>query len=99
MNMVENAWGGFGSAFGGVIILSVYWKRLTYKGAIAGVVAGAVVDVVWLLFLTSSTGIYELLPGFFAGLIAAVIGSLVDKKPSEEVLGIFAKATDKSIDD
>lgn len=99
MDMVGNAWGGFGSAFGGVIILSVFWKRFTYKGAVAGVVAGAVVDVVWLVFLTSSTGVYELLPGFFAGLIAAIVVSLVDKKPSDEVLKIYATATDKTIDE
>lgn len=99
MDMVGNAWGGFGSAFGGVILLSVFWKRLTYKGAVAGVVAGAVVDVLWLVFLTGSTGVYELLPGFFAGLIAAIIGSLVDKKPSEEVLAIFEKATDKTVEE
>ena len=99
MNMVENAWGGFGSAFGGVIILSVFWKRLTYKGAVAGVAFGAIVDVLWLVFLTSSTGVYELLPGFFAGLIAAVVVSLIDKKPNAEVVKIYETATDKLIDD
>ncbi len=99
MAMVENAWGGFGSAFGGVIILSIYWKRFTYKGAVAGVVVGAVVDVVWLVFLTAPTGVYELLPGFFAGLIAAVIVTLLDKKPSEEVIKIYETATDKSLDE
>ena len=99
MDMVGNAWGGFGSAFGGVILLSLFWKRFTYKGAIAGVVVGAVVDVVWLVFLTAPTGIYELLPGFFAGLIAAVIATLLDKKPSEEVIKIYETATDKSLDE
>ena len=99
MNMVENAWGGFGSAFGGIIILSLFWKRLTYKGAIAAVAGGAIVDVLWLVFLTDSTGIYELLPGFLAGLILAVVVSLIDKKPSKEVEEIFERATDKSIDD
>ena len=48
MNMVENAWAGFGSAFGPVIILSLFWRRLTYKGALAGVIGGAVVDVAWM---------------------------------------------------
>ena len=91
MDMVSNAWGGFGSAFGPVIILSLFWKRFTYKGAIAGVVTGAVVDVVWLIFFTNSTGVYELLPGFVAGALAAVIVTLIDKKPSEEVVEIFNK--------
>ena len=57
MNMVENAWGGFGSAFGPVVILSLFWRRFTYRGAIAGVVGGALVDVLWYCFLSASTGI------------------------------------------
>ena len=93
MNMVENAWGGFGAAFGPVIILSLFWKRLTYKGAIAGVVCGAVVDVVWLLTLSASTGVYEIVPGFIVGLIACVVVSLIDKAPEKDVVAIFEKAT------
>lgn len=92
MNMVENAWGGFGSAFGAVIILSVFWRRFNYKGAVAGVLAGAVTDVLWLLFLSSSTGVYELLPGFVVSMIAAVAVTLVTKAPSEEVQAIFDAA-------
>lgn len=92
MNMVENAWGGFGSAFGPVVILSLFWRRFTYKGAVAGVVGGAVADVLWYLFLSASTGIYELLPGFVIGMICAVVATLLDKKPAEEVTGIFDRA-------
>lgn len=92
MNMVENAWGGFGASFGPVIIASLFWKRLTYKGAVAGVIGGAVVDVAWLLFLTKPTGIYEILPGFIVGALCCVIVSLIDKKPSEEVEKLFEDA-------
>ncbi|MBE6772981.1 MAG: sodium/proline symporter PutP [Ruminococcaceae bacterium] len=99
MNMVENAWGGFGASFGPVIILSLFWKRTTYKGAIAGVVCGAVVDVLWLMFLTASTGIYEILPGFIAGLIACVVVSLIDKAPSKEVIKLFETATSASYEE
>jgi len=98
MNLVENAWGIFGAAFGPVILFSLFWKRFTYKGAIAGIVAGAAVDILWLAFL-SSTGIYEIIPGFIAGAIVAVIVTLIDKKPSEDVIAIYEKATDNSIDD
>lgn len=99
MEMVENAWGGFGASFGPVIFLSLFWKRMTYKGAIAGVVGGAVVDVLWLVFLTESTGVYELLPGFIVGTICCIVVSLIDKKPSKEVEKIFETAFDKNIDD
>ena len=92
MNMVENAWGGFGSAFGPVVILSLFWRRFTYRGAIAGVVGGALADVLWYLFLSSSTGIYELLPGFAAGMLCAVIATLLDKAPVAEVTDIYDRA-------
>ena len=98
MSLVDNAWGGFGAAFGPVILLSLFWKRTTYKGAIAGVVVGAVVDVAWMLLL-SETGIYELLPGFIAGGLSCVIVSLIDKKPSAEVNALFEKASKISDED
>ena len=99
MGLVSDAWAGFGSAFGPVVLLTLFWRRFTYKGAVAGVIGGAAVDVLWYLFLSDSTGIYELLPGFIAGLIVAVIASLIDKKPSDAVTAIYDRATDKSLDD
>jgi sodium/proline symporter len=107
MSMVENAWGLFGASFGPVVILSLFWKRFNYTGAVAGILADAVVDIAWLLLFTntiipaavSATGIYEILPGFIAGLIAAVAVTLATKAPSDEVAAIFASATDPSIDD
>lgn len=98
MDMVGNAWGGFGASFGPVVILSLFWKRLTYKGAIAGITVGAIIDVCWLIWLTGSTGVYELLPGFIAGFVACIIVSLVDKKPTKEVIALFERATDKGSD-
>ncbi len=98
MNLVENAWAGFGSAFGPTIILSLFWRRFTYKGAVAGVTVGAIVDVLW-LFGMSHTGIYEIMPGFACSLIAAVVVTLLDKQPSEEVYAIFDKATAEGYDE
>ena len=92
MNMVENAWAGFGSAFGPVILLSLFWRRFTYKGAIAGVVGGFLVDILWLSFLSASTGIYELFPGFIAGAVCAIVVTLIDKAPSKEVTDLFDRA-------
>ncbi len=98
MDMVGNAWALFGGAFGPVVILSLFWKRLTYKGAVAGIITGAVVDVVWYL-LMAGTGVYEIIPAFIAGLIVTVVVSLIDKKPSDKVMAIYERATDNSIDD
>ena len=92
MSLVSNAWAIFGAAFGPCIILSLFWRRFNFAGALSGIVAGGAVDVVWLMFLTSSTGVYELLPGFVVGLIVAVVVTLMTPAPSAEVNELFDKA-------
>ena len=107
MNMVENAWGLFGASFGPVVILSLFWKRFNYAGAVAGIIGGAVADITWLLLFTSTirpaiisnTGVYEIVPGFICGLIIALVVTVVTKAPGKEVEAIYARATDKNIDD
>ena len=91
MALVSNAWGIFGAAFGPAIMLSLFWKRFNFKGAVAGIVAGAAVDVLWYACL-SSTGIYELLPGFVTGLAVAVVVTLCTQAPSKEVQELFDEA-------
>jgi len=91
MNLVSNAWGVFGAAFGPTIMLSLFWKRFNFAGAIAGIVTGAAVDIAWLVFL-SGTGIYEILPGAIASLIVAVVVTLLTKAPSSEVEALYDEA-------
>ena len=88
MSLVSNAWGVFGAAFGPAILLSLFWKRFTFSGAVAGIVVGAVVDGLWLAFL-SGTGIYEIIPAFAASLLAAVVASLLSPAPGKEVEELF----------
>ncbi|MBO4478302.1 MAG: sodium/proline symporter [Lachnospiraceae bacterium] len=92
MDLVESAWGAFGSAFGPVILLSLYWKRFTYKGAVAGVSVGFLVDAIWFVFLSEVTNLYEIIPGFICGMIAAVVVTLLDKEPSEDVVALVEKS-------
>ena len=91
MDLVSNAWGMFGAAFGPAILLSLFWKRFNFQGAVAGIVVGAVVDGLWLAFL-ASTGIYEIIPGFAAGLLAAVTVSLATPAPGKDVEALFDRA-------
>ena len=97
MDLVERAWGAFGAAFGPAIILALYWKRFTYKGAIAGIVAGFAMDAFWYCCFTGKVanltiypvGLYEIVPGFVFSIIVAIIVSLIDKKPAREVSDLF----------
>ena len=96
MDLVSNAWAGFGSAFGPVVVLSLFWRRFTYKGAVAGVIGGGLVDVLWLVFESNgilTTGLYEMVPGVIAGTLAAVIVTLLDREPAPEVTAIYDAAT------
>ena len=107
MAMVENAWGLFGAAFGPVVILSLFWKRMNFAGAICGIIAGAIADIAWLILFTSTiseaviknTGVYEIVPGFIVGAIVTVVVTLATKAPSAEVNAIYEAATDNSVDD
>ena len=92
MGLVENAWGVFGAAFGPAILLSLFWRDLTFPGATAGIIVGAAADIMWLTFL-SSTGIYEIIPGFALGLIAAVAFSKLSGKPDKDVQALFDRAS------
>ena len=95
MGLVEDAWGVFGAAFGPAILLSLFWKRFNFPGAVAGIMAGAVVDILWLACL-SSTGVYEIVPGFIAGMIVAVLVSMATKAPAKEVEALFDKAANST---
>jgi sodium/proline symporter len=88
MGLVSNAWGVFGAAFSPVILLALFWRRFNLAGAIAGILTGAAVDILWLAFL-SSTGVYEIVPGALLGLAAAVAATLLTKEPGKDVTRLF----------
>ena len=91
MGLVSCAWGAFGAAFGPVILAALFWKRLTYAGALAGIIAGFAVDIAWYIFMPW-TGIYEIIPGFAAGILCLTIVSLLTAAPSAEVVEKFEAA-------
>lgn len=95
MGLVENAWGLFGAAFSPVILLSLFWREFNFKGALAGILAGAGVDALWLICL-SSTGIYEIVPGFIAGLLVSIIVTKATGGADSKVKALFDKAVNLS---
>ncbi|WP_404357148.1 sodium/proline symporter PutP [Cytobacillus firmus] len=85
LELVSYAWAGFGAAFGPVIILSLFWKRMTRNGALAGIIVGAVTVIVWAQLTGRLFDLYELAPGFLFAALAIIVVSLLDKAPSAEV--------------
>ena len=85
-NLVSFAWSGFGGTFGPLILLSLYWKRTTATGAIAGLISGGIVDVAW-HYIPSKVapifGLYEIVPAFLICLIVTVVVSLCTKQDAE----------------
>ena len=93
--VVSFAWAGFGATFGPLMLFSLFWKRTTRTGAIAGMLAGGGMVFVWKLLirpLGGVFGIYELLPAFVASTLAIIIVSLLTKAPEQSVLDQFEHA-------
>ncbi|MBZ7966134.1 sodium/proline symporter PutP [Campylobacter molothri] len=80
LDIVSYAWAGFGSSFGAVIIFSLFWKRMTKFGAIAGMISGALVVVLWKNCVDSN--LYEMIPGFLAASLVIIFVSLLTKVSS-----------------
>ncbi|WP_053362569.1 sodium/proline symporter PutP [Bacillus sp. FJAT-27251] len=91
LELVSYAWAGFGAAFGPVIILSLFWKRMTRNGALAGILVGAITVIVWAQLKGGLFDLYELAPGFLFATISIIVVSLVDKAPSKEIQEEFDK--------
>ena len=89
LDLVGFAWAGFGAAFGPIIILALYWRKLTNVGALAGMVSGAVVAFVWGKVPSLASMLYEIVPGFIVCLLVAVVVSLVTYKPNREIEAEF----------
>jgi sodium/proline symporter len=89
LELVSYAWAGFGAAFGPVIILSLFWKRMTRNGALAGMIIGTLTVIIWSNLTGGIFDLYELAPGFIFAWIAIMIVSLIGKAPSEEVQNEF----------
>jgi len=95
LNIVSNAWAGFGAAFGPLIVFGLYWKRMTFAGALSGIVVGASTVLIW-IYAPITIGeqslshfIYEIVPGVALSSIAIVVVSLLGDEPSDEMKSMF----------
>lgn len=95
LSLVGNAWAGFGASFGPVILLSLYWSSITRAGALAGIISGALIVVLWITIpeswigLNLSGAIYEIIPGFAVATMTTVVVSKLTQLPRREVISDF----------
>lgn len=87
LDMVSYAWAGFGAAFGPAILMSLFWKRTTRNGVIAGIIVGGVTVLVWKQF--ALFGLYEIVPGFLLSLLAIYGISLLGEPPAQDIQETF----------
>ena len=97
LDLVAYAWAGFGASFGPLMLFSLFWKRTTLKGAVAGVFFGGSTVLLWKECF-AYTGLYEIIPGFAVSCLAIFIVSLLDKQPSASIIKDF-EATEQHIND
>ena len=96
MTLVSDAWAGLGAAFGPLVVMSLFWKRTNLPGAIAGLISGAAMVIIWDYIplmggqtIGAVTGLYSLVIGFAVSLLCIVVVSLVTKAPGQAVLDDF----------
>ncbi len=103
MDLVSYAWAGFGAAFGPLMILALFWKKVNTQGALAGMIVGFVTIILWNTFLVGGgiiaggtwcifdTGLYELVPGFLFSFIAIIVVSKLTGYADREIQGEYAE--------
>ena len=101
LTLVSNAWAGFGAAFGPLVILSLYWKKMNRHGALAGMLTGAITVLVWIYAPITVNGqslsalMYEIVPGFIMATIAIVLVSRLTAKEQPEIEALFDQVAEK----
>ena len=99
MGLVSAAWSIFGAAFGPVMVLSLFWRKFNYKGAVTSIISGFIISILWLaLFnaeyygftsIIANTGLYEIVPAFLISIVAGVVVTFTTKAPEKEVIELF----------
>ncbi len=104
MGLVSDAWAGLGSAFGPLVVASLFWKRTNLYGAVAGILSGGLTVIIWDYIplaggrtIYAATGIYSLLVGFAVSFVFIIIASLCTKAPGQDIIDEFEKAKKAAI--
>lgn len=90
LSLVSYAWAGFGATFGPTLLFSIFWRRMTRNGAIAGIIVGGLTVFLWPL---TGSALYEMVPGFLLSSIAIIVFSLTGKGATEEMKAEYDKVS------
>ena len=85
--MVAYAWAGFGAAFGPALLMCLFWRRVTERGVLAGIVTGGITVLIWKQ--AALLGLYEIVPGFLLAFLAIYTVSKMDAEPPAKVTELF----------
>lgn len=94
LDLVSYAWAGFGAAFGPLIIMSLFWRKMNRWGALAGMIGGAATVVLWRNIDPFGWGLYEILPGVIVSFILIYVFTLLGPEPSEQMEADFDTVND-----
>lgn len=91
LDIVAYAWAGLGAAFGPAILFSLFWKRTSRNGALAGIIVGGLTVIIWKNYF-AYTGLYEIIPGFILNALVIFLVSFFGEGPAPEVEAEFERA-------
>jgi sodium/proline symporter len=93
LSLVSFAWAGLGSAFGSVVVFSLFWPRMNKFGAGSGIIVGAVVVLIWPMFANFGGWfeIYSMVPAFTLSCVSIVLVSLLTAAPDKEISDEFKR--------
>ncbi|MBS4536292.1 sodium/proline symporter PutP [Clostridium sp. D2Q-14] len=89
LDIVSNAWAGFGSAFGPVVLFSLFWKKMTKLSTVFGMIVGGATVFIWGNLKGGIFELYEMVPAFLLSCIVIIVVSILDKEPSQEIQDEF----------
>ena len=98
LDLVAYAWAGLGASFGPAILISLHWKRMTWEGALAGILLGGLTVIVWKPLSGGVFDVYELLPGALLSVTAIVVISLFTPVPAVPLQNQFDRAVGNGTD-
>ncbi|WP_413317789.1 sodium/proline symporter [Agrococcus sp. 1P02AA] len=87
LDLVAYAWAGFGASFGPALLASLYSRKATWFGVLLSIVAGGSTVIVYRM--VDTIGLYELIPGFIAGMLALWLGSWLGPKQPKVITAQF----------